>query len=195
MINVAGDLAGIRCETNDKHGAHKASAGVRRGVLKPGVRLIFNPSQAHRDILYSHNINPIVAMNGVGNVVWGNRTLAEMEDPFISWHVRSMTNAIVQNASSVLRQFVMENINHYVMQGVVSSLSPMLNSFKAEGGLQDFYVDCSDRNNSPETMANNELIVDVYILPTGVAEYIRLRVTNTGFESIATVIQREDLRR
>ena len=81
------------------------------------------------------------------------------------------------------------------MQGVVSSLSPMLNSFKAEGGLQDFYVDCSDRNNSPETMANNELIVDVYILPTGVAEYIRLRVTNTGFESIATVMQREDLRR
>lgn len=195
LINVAGDLAGVRCETNDKHGAHKASAGVRRGVLKPGARLIFNPSQAHRDILYSHNINPIVAMNGVGNVVWGNRTLAEMEDPFISWHVRSMTNAIVQNASSVLRQFVMENINHYVMQGVVSSLSPMLNSFKAEGGLQDFYVDCSDRNNSPETMANNELIVDVYILPTGVAEYIRLRVTNTGFESIATVMQREDLRR
>lgn len=195
LINIAGDVAGIRCETNERFGSSKASAGVKRGVLKTKSRLLFNPTQAHRDILYSHNINPVVAMQGVGNVVWGNRTLANFEDPFISWHVRSMTNEIVQNAQIVLRQHVMENINAYTMQGVVSSLSPMMNSFKAEGGLQDFYIRCDANNNTQETMQNNELIVDVYILPSGVAEYIRLRVTNTGFESIATVMQRDDLRR
>lgn len=195
LINIAGDVAGIRCETNEKHGSFKASAGVRRGVIRTASRLIFNPKQAHRDILYSHGINPVVAMNGVGNVVWGNRTLAHIEDPFLSWHVRSMTNEIVQTSEAVLKQFVMENINPYVMQGVVSALSPMLNSIKAGGGLQDFYVRCDQNNNTPETAALNELIVDIFILPTGVAEYIRLRVTNTGFESIATVMQREDLKR
>lgn len=195
LINIAGDIAGLRCETNEKFDESKASAGVRRGVLKTKSRLIFNPSQAHRDILYAHNINPVVAMNNTGNVLWGNRTMAEMEDPFLSWHARSMTNAIVQNASEVLKQYVMENINPYVMQGVVSALSPMMNAFKASGGLTDFYVQCDQNNNSPETAANNELIVDVYILPTGVAEYIRLRVTNTGFESIATVMQREQMKR
>lgn len=195
LINIAGDVAGVRCETNDKHGSFKASAGVRRGVLKAGVRLLFNPTQAHRDMLYQHGINPVVAMNGVGNVVWGNRTLANVEDPFLSWHVRSVTNEIVRSASSMLKQFVMENINPYIMQSVVSSLSPMMNALKAGGGLQDFYIQCDQGNNSPETAANNELIVDIYILPAGVAEYIRLRVTNTGFESIATVMQRDQMKR
>lgn len=195
LINIAGDVAGIRCETNDKHGVYKASAGVRRGVLKTNSRLLFNPTQPLRDILYSHNINPVVAMNKVGNVVWGNRTLAHIEDPFLSWHVRSMTNTIIQNSQSVLQQYVMENINPYTMQGVVSSLSPMMNSYQAGGGLQDFYIQCDQNNNTPETAANNELIVDIYILPTGVAEYIRLRITNTGTESIATVMQRDQLKR
>lgn len=195
LVNIAGDAAGIRCKTNDSFGSFKASAGVRRGVLCTKSRLIFNPSQPHRDILYSHGINPVVAMNGVGNVLWGNRTLANMEDPFLSWHVRSMTNEIIRSASATLKQYVMENINPYTMQSVVSSLSPMLNSFKAGGGLQDFYVRCDQNNNTLETMATGELIVDAFILPTGVAEYIRLRLTNTGFESIATVMQREDLKR
>lgn len=195
LINIAGDVAGVRCETNDKHGEFKASAGVRRGVLKPGARLLFNPKQPHRDILYSHNINPVVAMDGIGNVVWGNRTLAHLEDPYSSWHVRSMTNTIVRSAQMALNQYVMENITPYTMQAISSTLQPMLQSIKAGGGLQDFHVDCSNRNNTPETMANNELVVDIYLLPTGVAEYIRLRVTNTGFESIATVMQRDQLRR
>lgn len=195
LINIAGDAAGIRCETNDQHGEYKASAGVRRGVLRTRSRLIFNPTQPHRDILYSHNINPVVAMNGVGNVIWGNRTLANLEDPFSSWHVRSMANAIIRNSYDVLNQYVMENISPYTLQAVTASLTPMLASIKAGGGLNDFYVRCDQSNNTQETAANGELIVDVYIQPTGVAEYIRLRLTNTGFESIATVIQRDDLRR
>lgn len=194
LVNIAGDVAGLRCETNDKYGDFKASAGVRRGVLKTRSRLLFSPTQAHRDILYSHNINPVVAMNDVGNVLWGNRTLADLEDPFIGWHIRSMTNSIVRSGSIVLRQFVMENINPYTMQSVVSALSPMLNSIKAGGGLEDFYVRCDANNNNAETRATNELIVDIFIKPTGVAEYIRLRLTNTGFESIAAVMQREDQR-
>lgn len=191
LVNIAGDVAGLRCETNDKHGSFKASAGVRRGVLKTRSRLVFNPSQPLRDILYSHNINPVVAMNGVGNVVWGNRTLADLEDPFLSWHVRSMTNEILRSSGNVLRQFVMENINHYTMQGVVAALTPMLNSLKAGGGLIDYYVDCSTNNNTQESMANNELVVDLFILPTGVAEFIKLRITNTGHESISKVMQRD----
>lgn len=194
LINIAGDVAGIRCLTNDKDGEYKASAGVRRGVLKPGVRLLFNPKQPHRDILYSHGINPVVAMDGVGNVVWGNRTLASMDDPFLSWHVRSMTNTIIRSAQMTLRQFVMENINPYMMQSVVSALTPMMSSIKTGGGLNDYFIRCDGSNNSQETAASGELIVDIYIQPTGVAEYIRLRISNTGVESIQTVLQRDAMR-
>lgn len=195
MINIAGDIAGLRCATNAQHGEWKASAGVNRGVLKDGARLVFNPKQEHRDILYSHAINPVVAMNGVGNVLWGNRTMAALDDDFSSWHVRSLVNMLVRGSNDVLRTYVMENINPYTMHAVQASLSPLFNTVKAGGGLIDFYIKCDHTNNTDETMANNEFNVDLYIKPTGVAEFIRIRLVNTGSETIANIITQEQLKR
>lgn len=195
MINIAGDIAGLRCETNSKHGEWKASAGTNRGVLRDGARLVFNPTLPHRDILYSHSINPVVAMNGVGNVLWGNRTMTSLDDDFSSWHVRSLVNMLIRGSNDVIRSYVMENINPYTMHAVQSSLSPMLSTAKAGGGLTDYYIKCDTQNNTDETIADNEFHVDLYIKPTGVAEFIRVRLVNTGSETIATIIQREQLKR
>lgn len=195
LINCAGDIAGLRCETNSNFGEWKASAGVNRGVLKPGVRLVFNPTQPQRDIMYAHNINPVIAMNGVGNVLWGNRTMDDLDSDFLSWHIRSMTNMLVRSCNHTLKSFVMENVNQYLMHSVVSSLSPLFNSVKAGGGLIDYHIVCDFSNNSDEGMQNNELYVDIYYRPTGVAEYICLRMNNTGSETIARVVEREQLRR
>lgn len=194
LINIAGDIAGLRCETNSNFGEWKASAGVNRGVLKSGARLVFNPTQPQRDIMYAHNINPVIAMNDVGNVMWGNRTMARLDDDFLSMHIRSMTNMLVRGSNYTLQQFVMENINTYSMHSVVASLSPLFNSVKAGGGLLDYYIVCDYTNNSDESMMNNQLYVDVYFRPTGVAEYICLRMNNTGSETIASVVEREQLR-
>lgn len=195
LINIAGDIAGLRCKTNAEYGEWKASAGTNRGVLKDGVRLLFNPTQAHRDILYSHGINPVIAMQGVGNVMWGNRTMDELDSDFISWHVRSLVNMIIRSSNYTLRAYVMENINPYTMHAAVSSLSPLFNTIKAGGGLIDYYIKCDHTNNTDETMANNELNIDLYVRPTGVAEFIRIRLVNTGSETIAKVITREQVRR
>ena len=194
LINCGGDIAGLRCETNANFGEWKASAGTNRGVLKSGARLVFNPELPHRNIMYAHNINSVIAINGVGNVLWGNRTMAPLDDDFISWHVRSMTNMLIRGANATLQSFVMENINQYSMHSVVSSLSPLFSTVKSGGGLIDYYIVCDFTNNSEETMMNNELYIDIYYRPTGVAEYICLRMNNTGSETIASIVEKEQLR-
>ena len=45
-----------------------------------------------------------------------------------------------------------------------------------------------ESNNTPSVIANNQLIVDIYIKPTYVAEFIQLRFTNAGTNSFASVI-------
>lgn len=195
MINLAGDIAGLRCETNSEFGEWKASAGVTRGVLKDGLRILFNPSQPHRDILYAHNINSVITMAGKGNVLWGNRTMGALDDKYLSWHIRSMVNMLVRSSNETMTIYVMDNITHYTLNAVVSSLTPLFNTVKAGGGLAEFYIRCDHRNNTLETMANNELYVDLFIRPTGVAEFICLRLHNTGSETIASVIEAESLKR
>lgn len=195
MINLAGDIAGLRCETNSKYGEWKASAGINRGKLKDGLKLLFNPDEPHRDIMYSNNINPVIAMSEVGNVLWGNRTMASLDDNFLPWHVRSMVNMLIRNCNSMLKAYVMDNITPYTLHAAKSSLSPLFDTVKTGGGLTDYYIKCDNQNNTDETMANQELYVDLYIKPTGVAEFICIRLVNTGSETIATLIEREQLKR
>lgn len=195
MINLAGDIAGLRSRCNSEFGEWKACGGVNRGVLEDGLRLVFNPTLAQRDIMYAHNINPVIAMQGVGNVLWGNRTMDSLDSHFVSWHVRSLMNMLIRSCNETLRFYVMENVNPYTMHAVQASLAPLFNVVKAGGGLIDYRIICDHTNNNEETMANQELNVDLYIKPTGVAEFICVRLVNTGSESIAEVIQREQLRR
>lgn len=195
MINIAGDIAGIRCRTNSDFGEWKASAGVNRGVLVDGARLVFNPSKAHRDILYSHSINPVMAMAGVGNVLMGNRTLDDLNSYDSKWNVRSMIHMLARSGGDTLRTYVMESINPYTMHAAVASLTPVCNTVKAGGGITDYYIQCDTQNNPDETSMDDTLVVDLYLKPTGIAEYIVLNLTNTGSETIASVIQREQLRR
>ena len=47
---------------------------------------------------------------------------------------------------------------------------------------------CDTTNNTPDIISRNELVVDIYIKPTYVAEFIQLRVTNAGVNSFSSVI-------
>ena len=68
-------------------------------------------------------------------------------------------------------------------------IKPFLSSVKAGRGIQEFLVVCDETNNTPQVIAQNQLIVDVYIKPTYVAEFILLRFTNAGVNDFSEIIQ------
>jgi len=68
-VSIAGDVAGLRADTNTSLNTWWASAGLDRGQIKNAQKIAFNPNLGQRDFLYKNKINPIVSFPGQGNAI------------------------------------------------------------------------------------------------------------------------------
>jgi len=187
-INVAGHIAGLRAQTSTNRASWWASAGLERGQLKDITKLAFNPDNGKRDILYKNGLNPIVSFAGQGIVMWGQKTLLDKSSSFDRVNVRGLFNTLERSLSKMAKYQVMEFNDTFTRNRIVSMIKPYLGSVKAGRGIQDFLVICDESNNTPDVISRNSLVVDIYIRPTYVAEFIQLRFTNAGTNSFSEII-------
>ena len=187
-INLAGDIAGLRAQTSMNRASWWASAGLERGQIKNVVKLAFNPTQGQRDMLYKNGINPIVAFPGQGTVMWGQKTLLDKPSSFDRVNVRGLFNTMERALSKMAKYQIMEFNDNFTRNRIISMIKPYLSTVQAGRGIQDFLVICDESNNTPDVISRNQLVVDIYIKPTYVAEFIQLRFTNAGTNSFAEVI-------
>ena len=187
-VNLAGDIAGLRAQTSMNRASWWASAGLERGQIKNVKKLAFNPNQGHRDLLYKNGINPIVAFPGQGTVMWGQKTLLDKPSSFDRVNVRGLFNTIERSLSKMAKYQVMEFNDNFTRNRIIAMIKPFLGSVQAGRGIQDYLVICDTSNNTPDVISRNQLVVDVYIKPTYVAEFIHLKFTNVGTNSFSEVI-------
>lgn len=187
-VNLAGDIAGLRAQTSMNRASWWASAGLERGQIKNVTKLAFNPTQGQRDMLYKNGINPIVAFPGQGTVMWGQKTLLDKPSSFDRVNVRGLFNTMERALSKMAKYQIMEFNDNFTRNRIISMIKPYLGTVQAGRGIQDFLVICDESNNTPDVISRNQLVVDIYIKPTYVAEFIQLRFTNAGTNSFAEVI-------
>jgi len=187
-VNIAGDVAGLRSATSSNRASWWASAGLERGIIKNITRLAFNPTAGMRDLLYKNSINPIVAFPGQGTVMWGQKTLLATPSSFDRVNVRGLFNTLERALGKMAKFQVMELNDNFTRNRIVSMIKPYLDTVQSGRGIQDFLVICDESNNTPDVISRNQLIIDVYIKPTYVAEFIQLKFTNAGTNSFAQVI-------
>lgn len=187
-VNLAGDIAGLRAQTSMNRASWWASAGLERGQIKNVTKLAFNPTQGQRDMLYKNGINPIVSFPGQGTVMWGQKTLLDKPSSFDRVNVRGLFNTMERALSKMAKYQIMEFNDNFTRNRIVSMIKPYLSTVQAGRGIQDFLVICDESNNTDDVISRNQLIVDIYIKPTFVAEFIQLRFTNAGTNSFAEVI-------
>ena len=187
-INIAGDIAGLRAATSSNRASWFASAGLERGQIKNVKKLAFNPSQAQRDVLYKNAVNPICTFPGQGTVMWGQKTLLSKPSSFDRVNVRGLFNTLERSLSKMAKYQVMEFNDNFTRNRIVSMIKPFLNSVQAGRGIQDFLVVCDETNNTADVISRNQLVVDVYIKPTFVAEFIHLRFTNAGTNNFSEIV-------
>ena len=187
-INIAGDIAGLRAQTSMNRASWWASAGLERGQIKNVTKLAFNPTQGQRDLLYKNGINPICSFPGQGTVMWGQKTLLAKPSSFDRVNVRGLFNTMERALSKMAKYQVMEFNDNFTRNRIVSMIKPYLSSVQAGRGIQDFLVICDESNNTADVISRNQLIVDIYIKPTYVAEFINLRFTNAGTNSFSEII-------
>lgn len=187
-VNIAGDMAGLRAQTSTNRATWWASAGLERGQIKNVTKLAFNPTQAMRDILYKNSVNPCVTFPGQGPVCWGQKTLLNEASSFDRINVRGLFNTLERALGKMAKHQVMEFNDTFTRNRIVSMINPYLSTVQAGRGIQAFLVQCDEQNNTADVISRNQLIVDIYIKPTYVAEFVLLRFTNAGTNSFASII-------
>jgi len=132
--------------------------------------------------LYDKNINLPRFINGVGNVMWGQKTAQLKKSALDRINVRRNLLYIENNVERALLPFTFENNTDKTRLRIFSIVDEFLAGVQAGGGLTAYQVVCDETNNTSVVIDSNQLNVDLYVQPVRTAEFIQLTtvITRTG---------------
>lgn len=190
-LPLSGDIAGITAETHYQRDPWFAPAGYNRGEVKNTVKLAFNPNRGHRDTLYKDFVNPVCKDSDAGFVVLGQKTLISSPSTFSRLDVRWLFVTIEKAIATASKYFIMEKNTPFTRRQMINIIDPYLRDVQGREGIEDFYLQCDETNNTAEVRSRNEMRVDIYIKPTLTAEFILLYFSNVkGSVSFEEVIKK-----
>lgn len=180
LVNLAGDVAGIRVKTDNEHGFYIAAAGYQRGTLRE-AELVHRFSTFENAAFLSNNINYFNNINGIIYLESQNTNFEG--NSFSNVNIRHTFNKIERESELQFRQFVFEENNDFTRNRISSFLKSYLDTIKYSNGIEDYKVIC-DRTNNTTVSSGNDLVVDIMIKPKFAVQYIQIRVTNAGVTEI-----------
>ncbi len=187
-IPSSGFAAAKMASTDAQIGPWGAPAGLNRGIITDASDIALSPNQRQRDDLYTANLNPITNLADRGNVFFGQKTLLRKPSAFDRINVRRTFIYLEKITKRTMQYFLFENNTLFTRTRVVNTLTPFFERVKADDGLYDFVIVCDERNNTPEVIDQNELVVDIYLKPVRTAEFILVNFyatrTDANFEEI-----------
>lgn len=180
-IPFSGPAAAVFARSDLAGHQWSAPAGVTRGGFN-ALDIAINPNQKQRDRLYEISVNPVVYYQGDGFCIMGQKTLQTKPTAFDRINVRRLFLALERATVRALRQFVFEPNTSFTRTKVKTTILPVFDLAKNTSGLHDFLIVSDDRNNTNDTIEQNELVVDIYVKPVKTAEYILVNfiATRTG---------------
>ena len=187
-VPAASTTAGILAATDANFGPWYSPAGERRGEYVGVTNLAYSPNKAERDELYKKGVNPIVQYPGRGMLLWGDKTKLARPSAFDRINVRRLFLALEKSVAVSARNFLFEFNDEFTRSEFVAIVEPLLREVQARRGIQDFFVQCDESNNTPEVIDRNELVATLFIKPARSINFITLNfvATRTGasFEEI-----------
>jgi hypothetical protein len=170
-----------------------APAGTQRGLIgnmsdigyinaTTGAFVHNGISQGLRDSLYILNVNPLTQLPGTGLVVWGQVTRSGTNTARNRINVVRLENYLRTAFNSVANAYLFEPNDAITRKSIATQIESSLHDILSKRGLYDFLVICDTSNNTPSTIANNQLWVDVAIEPMRDVEfiYIPIAIYNPG---------------
>ncbi|NER81032.1 MAG: phage tail sheath family protein [Leptolyngbya sp. SIO1D8] len=180
-IPPCGHMMGLWCRTDESRGIHKAPANeIPRGVLG----LAYETNFREQEFLNPKGINCIRKFRNRGTLVWGARTLAQLDDT--DWRyvsVRRLMSYIAKSIEEGTQWAVFEPNDEDLWARVTRTVKNFLERIWRQGALfgstpeEAFYVKCDAELNTPETMKLGQLFVEVGICPVRPAEFVIFRIS------------------
>ena len=159
-----------------------APAGFTRGILTGVSDLAIYPKLKERDQLYKIGQNPIANFPNDGFVVFGQKTLQKKPSAFDRINVRRLFLYLEKAVRATVKYFIFEPNTLFTRTQVVNVLTPIFENAKNTEGMYDYLIVCDERNNTPDVIDQNEMVIDIYIKPVRAAEFILVNffATRTG---------------
>jgi Phage tail sheath C-terminal domain len=170
-----------------------APAGVNRGLISnlsdigyinqsTGEFIHNSVNQGLRDALATLNVNPLTQLPNVGLVIFGQLTRLGATTARNRINVVRLENYLRTIFQTVANGYLFEPNDAITRKSIATQIEGALNNVLALRGLYDYLVVCDTNNNTPSTIANNQLYVDVAIEPMRDVEfiYIPIAIYNPG---------------
>lgn len=161
-----------------------AAAGETRGYLPDCQRVQFDRvSEDTKQAMYGNgnSVNPILKIKG-SHYLYGERTMQRAESKLTAVHNVIMINWVLTGMSTVARRYVFDPNDAELLIQLRLAFSEFLDRIVNGRGIEQYNLVMDDRNNTPETRNNREVVVDLEVIPTDVAEkiYINAIVRESG---------------
>lgn len=172
-----------------------APAGTRRGLVSNVTSLgylddegDFNTTSVNNSlqgVLYTAGVNPIANLPGTGLTVYGQKTTIQDGSALGRINVSRLIVYLRQQLNLIAQTYVFEPIDSVTMQNIAAQMTSFLNGIVTQRGLYDFTVICDASINTPATIDQNILYVDIAIQPVMAAEFIYIPITVQNTSSVA----------
>ena len=178
--NLSPDVAGCFARSYRDASPWYSPAGKTRGRILGVIAMQQNFNETDQSYLYAGNVNPIVVFPGEGTFLMGNKTSYNGTGSLTKINTASLISYLKKELLAAVQKYLFEVNDAITRQKVISSVTPILESIKSGNGVVNYRIVCDETNNTSEILAQNKLVLDVYIQPTPTAETLVITIINTN---------------
>lgn len=149
------------------------------GIIGPD----YNYSRPDLDALEPFGVNAIIYIPKKGLVINSNQTAKQAPVSALSKvHVRELITFLQDEIEDMLYGYQWELNTATLRDAVTAKAKTILGLIQANDGIYDYRVQCDDKNNTPEIIDNEMLVLDVEIEPArGAGKMVQtLTIHRTG---------------
>lgn len=150
-----------------------APAGLNRGVIA-ATDVSFSPTGKQAGAFYEKNWNYAINYPQDGIVLEGQKTFQTKPTALDRVNVRRTMLRLERQVYKTVRYFVYENNTAYSRQRIVDAIEPIMKACwkSGNGGINRYKIKCDEEINTPNVIDNNELRIQIGVVPNKSAEFI-----------------------
>lgn len=182
-VGASGTLAGVYARTDQTCGAWKAPAGTQADLR--GASIPIQLADRESGELNKLGINTLRTFPEIGNVVWGARTLAGLDQDASEWKyipVRRLAIYLEESLDRGSEWTVFEPNDDLLWAQIRSSFGAFMTSLFRQGAFQGtkpgdaFFIKCDETTTTQDDIDSGRLNIVVGFAPLKPAEFVLIRI-------------------
>ena len=182
-VPCAGHAMGVYARVITKRGVWKSPAGTEAQV-RGFVDMVSALTPTDISTLNPVGVVCVTAKTNFGIVLWGARSL-NTSDSTMKYVSDGILNLNIKKSLYAGTQWaVFEPNDEFLWKSVSTSCRSFLETLRTQGAFKGsaseaYYVTCDSSNNTPATIANGELNIEVGYAPVKPAEFVIIKLSHS----------------